>query len=325
MQPALFEGKYELDSLCAVIKLSHKTWNALKGTDKDIFHSNETVELWVAAMRKILVTMSNQSLSTSEQNGVYPYQFRRNDWPSEYDVYPNRPVAWTGMVRSAFRPSDDHTHFDFLAPSNAMAHVELQHMIDIASALVEDGRIDNATAQQIITTASNIRVDIEFGMQQAALRDKAAAAGGIYSYEVDGFGGENNMDDANVPSLLSMPFIGYNSSHYNATRSWVLSPKNPWFFQGSVGEGVGSPHTGPGYIWPMSVTIRAMTSTNDDEIEAQLATLLKSANNTGFMHESFNKDNVADFTRSWFAWANTLFGELILHLAATRPHLIFGE
>jgi meiotically up-regulated gene 157 (Mug157) protein len=147
----------------------------------------------------------------------------------------------------------------------------------------------------------------------------------VTAYEVDGFGHANLMDDANIPNLLSFPFIGYNFSSYASIRQWVLSPANPWYFSGTAGEGVGSPHTGANMIWPMSVTLRALTSESDTEILACLETLLRSANNTGFMHESFDKDNVAVFTRPWFAWANTLFGSLITTLAEQRPWLLFGE
>jgi len=150
--------------------------------------------------------------------------------------------------------------------------------------------------------------------------------GKIYAYEVDGYGNKNFMDDANIPSLLSLPYLGYidkNDDTYQRTRQFLLSSDNPYFFSGSAGEGIGGPHIGLGMIWPMSIMIRALTSTSDTEIASCLQMLKLSSAGTGFMHESFNQDNASSYTRPWFAWANSLFGELILTLSKERPYLIF--
>jgi len=150
--------------------------------------------------------------------------------------------------------------------------------------------------------------------------------GQIYAYEVDGYGNAVFMDDANIPSLLSLPYLGYcskNDAIYLRTRNFVLSDSNPWFSKGSAGSGIGGPHVGLGRIWPMSIIIRALTTDNDNEIIDCLNTLKRSSAGTGFMHESFWKDDVNNYSRAWFAWANTLFGELILTLAKEKPNLIF--
>ena len=134
------------------------------------------------------------------------------------------------------------------------------------------------------------------------------------------------MDDANVPSLLSLPYLGFvdpTDPKYLITRQRVLSGKNPYFFRGSGGEGVGGPHVGYGYIWPMSIAMRALTSTTELEVQWCLDMLKATTNSTGFMHESFWKDDPGKFTRPWFAWANSLFGELILMVADRFPGLIF--
>jgi meiotically up-regulated gene 157 (Mug157) protein len=147
-------------------------------------------------------------------------------------------------------------------------------------------------------------------------------------YEVDGFGAQYFMDDANVPSLLSLPLLGYLSSDhpvYEATRGFVLSEENPFFFRGTAAEGVGGPHVGFNYSWPMAIVTRAMTSSSVDEVKTCLDMLLASTAGTGFMHESFNVNNVADFTRTWFAWANGLFGELILQVILLHPELLIKE
>ena len=133
------------------------------------------------------------------------------------------------------------------------------------------------------------------------------------------------MDDANAPGLLSLPYLGccaVNDPLYQRTRAWVLSPDNPYFFRGKAGEGIGGPHQGLDYIWPMSILFRAFTTGDEQEIRVCLRTLRDTTAGTHFLHESFHKDNPADYTRAWFAWANTLFGELILELADKHPNVL---
>ncbi|HKO13492.1 MAG TPA: glycoside hydrolase family 125 protein, partial [Acidobacteriaceae bacterium] len=132
------------------------------------------------------------------------------------------------------------------------------------------------------------------------------------------------MDDANVPSLLALPYLNSSpdASLYARTRAFVWSERNPWFFRGTAGEGIGGPHEGDGMIWPMSQTIYALTSTSADEIRAALRMLKNGSAGSGFVHESYFKDDPGKFTRAWFAWANTLFGELIASLAETHPELL---
>ena len=141
--------------------------------------------------------------------------------------------------------------------------------------------------------------------------------GEIYAFEVDGFGNHMLMDDANAPSLLSLPYLSdvdVNDPVYQNTRRFVWSESNPYFFKGSAGEGIGGPHIGYDMVWPMSIMMKAFTSTDDAEIADCLRMLLATDAGTVFIHESFNKNDAADFTRPWFAWQNTLFGELIVKL-----------
>jgi hypothetical protein len=147
----------------------------------------------------------------------------------------------------------------------------------------------------------------------------------VYAYEVDGFGNQLMMDDANVPSLLSLPYLGccaVNDPVYRRTRAFVLSPDNPYFFRGKAAEGIGGPHVGVNMIWPLGIIVRALTSTDDREILYCLRVLKNTHAGAGFMHEAFDKDDPNKFTRSWFAWANTMFGELIVKLYEQRPHLL---
>jgi hypothetical protein len=151
--------------------------------------------------------------------------------------------------------------------------------------------------------------------------------GKMLAYEIDGSGSFYLIDDANVPSLLSLPYLGAlgpeDQTLYQNTRRFLLSyGDNPYYAKGTVAEGISGPHAGKDNIWPMSVIIRAMTSDQDEEISASLKTLKATHAGTGFMHESFYKDDATKFTRRWFAWANTLFGEFIIKLADEKPHLL---
>jgi meiotically up-regulated gene 157 (Mug157) protein len=183
--------------------------------------------------------------------------------------------------------------------------------------------------------ANDIFFDTAMANDATALANEVAAAlkehaivdtpqGTIWAYEVDGFGGQVLMDDANVPSLLGLPYLESSPdvSLYLRTRAFVWSERNPWFFRGEAGEGIGGPHIGRNSIWPMSQIIYALTSNSDAEIRRVVQMLKASSAGTGFMHESYDKDDASRFTRAWFAWANTLFGELIAKLALSKPELL---
>jgi meiotically up-regulated gene 157 (Mug157) protein len=174
----------------------------------------------------------------------------------------------------------------------------------------------------IAAEARALAKEVETALRQYAIVD--IAAGPIWAYEVDGYGGQVLMDDANVPSLLGLPYLGSSPDPalYGRTRNFVWSEKNPWFYKGSAGEGIGGPHIGRDMIWPMSQIIFALTSNSDIEIVRTIRMLQRSSANTGFMHESYHKDDPARFTRAWFAWANTLFGELIGKIVQTKRQLL---
>jgi meiotically up-regulated gene 157 (Mug157) protein len=149
--------------------------------------------------------------------------------------------------------------------------------------------------------------------------------GQVFAYEVDGYGGQMLMDDANIPSLLSLPLLGFISKRdplYLNTRKYVLSDDNPWFFKGSKIEGIGGPHIGRDMVWPMSLMVRARTATNADEVLDALEMLKHTTGGTGLMHESVHKNNATEFTRSWFSWANGLFGETLLEVLEEWPEVI---
>eukprot|EP01012_Entosiphon_sulcatum_P061835 TRINITY_DN8772_c0_g1_i1.p1 TRINITY_DN8772_c0_g1~~TRINITY_DN8772_c0_g1_i1.p1 ORF type:complete len:465 (-),score=77.31 TRINITY_DN8772_c0_g1_i1:1268-2641(-) len=306
MTKSVFEGKYELDSLCAVMKLSYAYWNATG--DNSVLSDD-----WMSAMERILDVITVQQQSTAEDGSNPAYTFGRAG-----ETYPALPVARTGLSKCGFRPSDDETVYAFLIPANAMAVVELRHTAKTASV------VNSVRANAIAQRATALAAQIDSSLKANATTTVSGTT--IFAYEVDGFGHHNLMDDANVPSLLSLPFLGYSNLQdplYQNTRKHVLSSSNPWYFSGTVAKGIGSPHTGPNRIWPMSLIIQALTSTDDNEIQTLLGYLVAAAKDTGFMHESFDKNDASRFSRSWFAWANSLFGELIVKIANERPSLIF--
>ena len=222
------------------------------------------------------------------------------------------------MVKCGFRGSDDAVVLPFNIPENAFAAVALENATALLRSLGHGPEADQAAA-----LAGAIRA----GIAAYGVMLHPVAGTRVYAYEVDGFGSQYFMDDANIPSLIGMPYYGFTTPSdpvYVATRAALLSEvTNPYFMCGGAGCGIGGPHNGWPWVWPMAIAARAWTSDSDDEIRAQLALLLNSSACTGFVHESFNKDDVTKYTRSWFAWMNSLFGDLIMKVIAERPHLIF--
>ncbi len=300
MKPELHERKYEIDSLCYPLRLAYYYWQVTG--DTSVFG-----EEWMQAMKNILKVFHDQQ----RKSGYGPYKFER--WTTRTtETMANgglgTPVKPVGLIASAFRPSDDATTFLFLIPSNFMAVSSLRKAAEILNKVNGNA----ALAGQCTTLADEVAA----ALKKYAVYDHPKY-GKIYAFEVDGYGSQLLMDDANVPSLLGMAYLGdvdANDPIYQNTRRFVWSDDNPYFFKGKAGQGIGGPHTGYNMIWPMTIMMKAFTSTDDAEIKQCIEALQRTDAGTGFMHESFNKDDAANFTRSWFAWQNTLFGELILKL-----------
>ena len=346
MKPFIFEGKFELDSLAAVFKLAYAYFNYTK--DGSCFLEDD---LWLAACEVVYETITAQQQPTLPADDGAPYVFQREtNAPTDSLMLGGvgNIGRRTGMCKSAFRPSDDSTLFPFSIPANAMAVVELRHAGELIEIMasgdgVQQQRRDpvrQKRAMELGERFGDLAKELDAGIRsfgivaipassQAVLgSSRPSAVTNMYAYEVDGYGGQTLMDDANVPSLLSLPYLGYLSRSdplYLATRRVVLSSNNPYYFAGTAGSGIGGPHVGLNYIWPMSIIMQAMTSNDDDEIRSCLETLKASSAGTGWLHESFQKDNAKHFTRPWFAWTNGLFGSLILQLAEERPYLIFKK
>lgn len=300
MRPGVHERKWEIDSHCYPIRLAYEYWKV--SGDTSIFG-----EEWIASIELTVKTFREQQ----RKNGVGPYSFMRNTSRS-FDSLSNNgkgtPVNPVGLIVSSFRPSDDATTLQFLVPSNFFAVTSLRKAAEILTDV--NGRKD------IADRCLDLAAEVEDALMKYA-RYEHPEFGTIYAFEVDGFGNHLLMDDANVPSLLAMPYLGdvdLNDPVYQNTRRFVWSESNPYFFRGKVAEGIGGPHVGYDMAWPMSIMMKAFTSQDDQEIKWCIETLMKTDAGTGFMHESFHVDNPDRFTREWFAWQNGLFGELILKI-----------
>ncbi len=308
MKPELHERKWEVDSLCYPIRLGYNYWKT--SGDSSLFDED-----WQNAGKLILATFRQQQ----RKNGRGPYHFQRKTEVAS-DTAPNggygNPVKPVGLICSIFRPSDDATIYPFLIPSNYFAKLSLQQLAEMFRVIGKDS--NTASACEALAN------EVHASLQKYATK-RHPVFGEVLAYEADGFGNQLFMDDANVPSLLALPYLGALSVHdplYQNTRRMVLSDSNPYFFKGTAAEGIGGPHVGMDYIWPMSIIIRALTSTSKAELAKCLHWLKTTHAGTGFMHESFNKNNPADFTRKWFAWANTLFGELIIKTQHYYPEIL---
>ena len=296
-KPIVFERKYEIDSLIYPLWLLNKYYYYTK--DKSVFDSLffETVE-----------TIVNTLITEQDYKDKSPYYFRRPG--DEKDTLLNNGYGadykYTGMIRSAFRPSDDRCEYPFLVPANMFAVAVFKELLN------------NLNAENISipfgNTVDNLCRQIEEGIEKYAVVEDEEF-GEIYAYEVDGSGNRLMMDDANVPSLLSLPYLGWcdkNDKIYLNTRKYVLSKKNPFYYEGEFAKGIGSPHTPDNYIWHISLIIEALTTDDKNEKMRIFNILRNTTAGTGFMHEGFNCGNPDEYTRSWFAWANTLFAIFII-------------
>jgi len=308
MRPELHERKWEVDGLCYVIRLGYHYWK-LTG-DNSCFDAQ-----WQDAMKLIVKTFKEQQRKTSRGS----YSFMRKTEKASDTQFGNgfgNPIKPTGMIYSSFRPSDDATTFGFLVPSNCFAVVSLRQLAEMVTDIKQDA--------SFAAECTDLANEVDNAIHKYAIVNHPKY-GKIYAFEVDGYGNYLMMDDANVPSLLSLPYLGYisiNDPIYQNTRKFVWSLDNPYFYKGKAGEGIGGPHVGIDMIWPMSIIMKALTTNDPTEIAACLKTLKHTNAGTGFMHESFNKNDPANYTRSWFAWANTLFGELLIKTETEHPELL---
>ncbi|WP_317891650.1 glycoside hydrolase family 125 protein [Acidicapsa acidisoli] len=309
--PGVGERKWEIDSLCYPVRLAHGYWRETGDTAP--FDGEWKQTAWT-----ILETFRVQQ----RKAGPGPYSFQRES-PVPTDTVPlggfGNPARPVGLIFSMFRPSDDACIYPLFVPANLFAVTSLRQLAELAKEVFSDAKLREGCLE--------LAGEVERALQQYGMTDDTAQER-IWAYEVDGYGNVLKMDDANAPGLLSLAYLGccaVDDPLYRRTRSFALSPANPYFFRGKAAEGIGGPHEGLNMIWPMSILMRALTSVDDGEIRQCLRWLRDTTAGTGFMHESFQCDNPKDFTRPWFAWANTLYGELILKLAKERPALLVAK
>ncbi|MBO4888703.1 MAG: glycoside hydrolase family 125 protein [Firmicutes bacterium] len=294
----VYERKYEIDSLCYPIRLAYLIYRETGRTD----HLDETFH---RALLRIL-----DVFETEQHHEKSLYHFERTDCPPS-DTLPRQgkgsPVAYTGMTWSGFRPSDDACRYGYLIPSNMFASVILKEAAEIVSDVFRD--------QPLSVRCFRLSDQIREGIERYGIAEHPEY-GKVYTYEADGMGHYVLMDDANVPSLLSIPYLGYlpcDNLVYQNTRRLILSKVNPYYYEGRVLKGIGSPHTPPDHIWPIALSMQGLTSNNKEEVQEVFDLLMASDADTFFMHEGVHKDDPYRFTRPWFAWSNSLFSEFILH------------
>jgi meiotically up-regulated gene 157 (Mug157) protein len=295
--PWVWERKYELDSLAWTFDFATRVFRATASTE----HLDDT---WVRA-----VTAALDVMELEQDHANSDYAFIRRLVVS-HDTLSHRgrgaPVGHTGMTWSGFRPSDDGCEYGYLVPSNCFAAVALDGVAELAIDVCGDAALANRAAQ----LAAEIRAGVmEYGVL------KHDTLGSVYAYEVDGLGNSAFQDDANVPSLLSLPYLGWcapDDPTYLATRSLVLSGANPRFYSGSTGEGVGSQHTRAAWVWPLAIAMRGLTATDDSERLTALDLLEATTGGTDRMHESFDVNDPRRYTRGWFSWADMTYVDLAL-------------
>lgn len=290
--PWVFERKYEIDSLCYPLWLCYRYWKAT-GDNAVLEKLPQVVETVLGVWR-------------TEQHHVEksPYRFTRTDCPYQDTIHNNgmgAPVAYTGMTWSGFRPSDDACTYGYLVPSNMFAVVVLGYAAEMLG--------DHPLAAQALA----LREEISDGLKKFATVEHPVH-GTVYACEVDGMGNYQLMDDANIPSLISAPYLGYTTTDdpiYRQTRKMLLSSDNPYYYEGKCAKGIGSPHTPPHYVWHMALAMQGMTSDDKEEMKAILDMLTNCDGGTGYMHEGFHVDDPTVFTRPWFTWPDSLFCEFV--------------
>ncbi|HEL0661138.1 TPA: glycoside hydrolase family 125 protein [Streptococcus equi subsp. zooepidemicus] len=297
MGPWIWERKYEIDSLCYPIQLAYLLYRETGCTD----HFNEDFHRGIKLILDVW--------STEQDHTASPYSFERDTWRKEDTLTHNgkgAPVAYTGMTWSGFRPSDDACQYGYLVPSNMFAAVVLSYLEGLYTDLFKD--------QTIARRAHALRLAIQKGIEEHALVTNSKGET-IYAYEVDGMGHYAIMDDANIPSLLAAPYLGFCAKDdpiYLATRQTILSSENPYYYQGSAASGIGSSHTPKNYIWHIALALQGLTALDQKDKADMLDLLVATDAGTHLMHEGFDVNDPSHYTREWFSWANMMFCELLL-------------
>ena len=299
MGPWIWERKYEIDSLCYPLQFSYLFWKNTGRTD-------QFDEVFWEGVDKIL-TVFETEMNHEEKS---PYSFIRKNCSYtdtlSRDGKGAQVKSGIGLIWSGFRPSDDSCRYGYLIPSNMFAVVVLNYLKEIADFVGGKEEI----AKKAEEMAKTVKQAIEtYGTTHIW------GLGDVYAYEVDGFGQYNLMDDANVPSLLAMSYLGYEPESQEVadnTRKLILSEANPFYYAGTKLSGIGSPHTPVRYVWHISKAIEGLTAPTKEEKHQMIHELMATDGGTGLMHEGVFVDDPTVYTREWFSWANAMFCELVL-------------
>ena len=301
----VWERKYEVDSLCYPLQLAYLIWKNIGRTDQ--FDTS-----FQKGARKILEVFSTEQ----RHEEASPYRFTRHNTYFTDTLSREGKGALVksgiGLTWSGFRPSDDACTYGYLVPSNMFAVVVLGYLEEIAGAVLGDLALQE--------DAAKLKGEIYQGIETYGVT-KTEQFGEVYAYEADGFGQYCLMDDANIPNLLSMGYLGYQGARKEVaanTRKMVLSEANPYYYAGSKGAGIGSSHTPSNYIWPISLAMEGLTEPSKEKKLEKLCLLANTDGGTGWMHESFCANDDRKYTREWFSWANAMFSELVLDYCGYR-------
>ncbi len=352
-KPAVWEQKYEIDSLCFPFFLLDHYVSALG--DRTILEEPLVQAAWATVVRLWILEQHHAENSF--------YYFIRDDVPEQDTLshdgqgYPH--AAGIGLTWCGFRPSDDACTYPYLIPANLFAAHVLEKMaalfdgssdeiigqVGVAALYAETGAdlvlgpervegyepeqggyaagefaarvlADEPTLAKLRVQAVRLAEEIRAGVEAVGIASHPIY-GDIYSYETTGLGDQILMDDANIPSLLALPYLGILSekdARYRRTRKFILSLENPYYYEGTVAKGIGSPHTPEDYIWHIALNVQALTSNDAEEIQDVLEMLANSDADTGWMHEGFHKDDPTQFTRPWFAWSNSMLAANLQNL-----------
>ncbi len=304
MKPWIWERKYEIDSLCYPIHLAYLLW-------KKTGRTSHLGSGFASAARIVIATWRTEQHHGTKSS----YRFERRDCPPSDTLEREgrgAEVGYTGMTWSGFRPSDDACKYGYLVPSNMFAVVALRNLTEIADCVLRD--------EPLAKDAAALAAEIDAGIREHGIV-RHPDFGPMYAYETDGFGRHHLMDDANVPSLLSIPYLGYAPADdpiYLNTRRFVLSRANPYYYEGRAASGVGSPHTPADYVWPIALAMQGLTSPDPEEKLRMLELMAATDAGTGMMHEGFHADDPTRFTRAWFSWANMMYCELLMDYCGIR-------
>ena len=302
--PWVWERKFEVDSLCYPVQLAYLLW---KNTGcKSQFDKN-----FFMGIEKIFQVFRTEQFH--EEISVYRFQ-RKNAWFRDTLSREGKGAlvkSGIGLIWSGFRPSDDACTYGYLIPSNMFVVVIMGYLEEMAREVFHD--------EEMAKEAARLREQVREAVEKEGKID-TEEFGTIYAYETDGYGMYQLMDDANVPSLLAMEYLGYPAEPQAAenTRRFILSDANPFYYKGIKAAGVGSAHTPTGYIWHIAMAMQGLTSKSREEKRKILEKMVSTTGGKGVMHEGFFCDDDTRYTREWFSWANAMYAELFLDYMGYR-------